>query len=92
MTLIPGDALLAQAPGQPVEECVRRAVRGLTEPAPYGGDRGCAEEEVELQVNRGFAQMPSTPDLPGKDAMDFGVVQVAQRSSADLARGMDDAG
>ena len=88
----PGDALLAQAPGQPVEECVRRAVGGLTESAPYRGDRGGADEEVELQVSRCFAQMPSTPDLPGEDAIYFGVVQVAQRGGTDLARGMDDAG
>ena len=39
-----------------------------------------------------FAQMPSTPDLPGEDAIHFGVVEVAQRGGADLARGMDDAG
>ena len=88
----PRDALLAQAPGQPVEEGVGRAVGGLTESAPYRGDRGGAEEEVELQVSRCFAQMPSTPDLPGEDAIDFGVVQVAQRGGTDLARGMDDAG
>ena len=36
--------------------------------------------------------MPSTPDLPGEDAIHFGVVQVAQRGGTDLARGMDDAG
>src|SRR5712671_7945615 len=36
--------------------------------------------------------MPSTPDLPSEDAIYFGVVQVAQRSGTDLARGMDDAG
>ena len=36
--------------------------------------------------------MPSTPDLPGEDAIYFGIVQVAQWSGTDLARGVDDAG
>ena len=36
--------------------------------------------------------MPSTPDLPSENAIHLGVVQVAQRCSADLPRGMDDAG
>src|SRR5207237_8086266 len=86
------DALLAQAPGQPVEEGVSRGIGGLTESAPHRGDRRRAEEEVQVQVGGRFAQMPSTPDLAGENTIDFTVVLNAQRSGADLARSVDDAG
>ena len=87
----PRDALLAQAPGQPVEEGVCRTVGGLTVPTPHRGDRGGAEEEIQLQFGSCLAEMPSTPDLPGEDPVQFGVVQVAQRSGADFTCRVDDA-
>ncbi len=88
----PGNTLLTLPPGQPVEEGVGRAVSGLTEAAPYRGNRGGAEEEVQLQVRGGFAQIPSPPDLPGEHAVHLGVVQGLQRGVTDLARGVHNAG
>ena len=88
----PGDALVSLMPGQSVEEGVGGAVGGLTESAPDGGDRGGAEEEVELQVRRGLTEMPCTPDLSGEDTVGLGVIERAQRGGADLACRMHDAG
>ncbi len=79
-------------PGQPVEEGVGRAISGLAESAPHRGNRGDAEEEIQLQVGGRFAQMPSTPNLAGKHPVHFGFVEVAQRSGTNLARCVHDAG
>ena len=88
----PGDALVSLIPAQSVEEGVGGAVGGLTESTPHGGDRGGAEEEVELQVRRGLTEMPGAPNLSGEDTVGFGVVEGAQRGGADLAGRMHDAG
>src|SRR5262249_47420577 len=85
------DPLLAQSPGQPVEEGVGRAVGGLAVSAPNRGDRGRVDEEIQLEVGGRLAQMPSAPDLPGEDTIDFAVVEAAQGSGADLTGGMHDA-
>ncbi len=47
----------------------------LTVSAPHRGDRRGADEEVQLQIGGRFAQMPSTPDLPGEHAIHLGVVE-----------------
>ena len=45
LTLIAGNTLLTQPPGQPVEEGVGRAVGGLAEAAPHRGDRGSVRKK-----------------------------------------------
>src|SRR6202000_1624597 len=87
----PRDSLLAQPPGQPVEEGVGRAVGRLAESAPYRSDGGGADEEVKLQVGRRFAQIPGAPDLSGEDTIHFAVVQVAQRGGTDLTGSVNNA-
>ena len=92
LTLIPGDTLFAQAPGQPVEECVGRAVGALpiARPTPRRSTRWTGRSPV--QISAGFAQIPSTPDLPGEHPIYLGVVQGTQRRRAVLAGGVHDAG
>nr|CRL78799.1 hypothetical protein CPGR_04918 [Mycolicibacterium malmesburyense] len=85
-----GDALFTQPPGEPVEECVGGAVGRLAEAAPHRCDGGGGDEEVEAQVGGCLTQMPCAPDLPGEDAVDFGVVEAAERCGADDTGGMDD--
>ena len=70
LALIPDDALLAKAPGQPIEEGVGGAIGGLTEPAPYRCDRGGTEEEVQLQVGRPLRSNATHP-RPSRRTLDL---------------------